>query len=166
MSSVKQAVVSNLLRLALLGLPLAACEGPDADGAAGAPEQPGAASPVPAGEREVTSVVIDHDGQVHTTEVRMTEAQWQAVLAQREAGGSGTAALRENGPLAKIQQAATLSTACSDSAASLFFSDIGLTGKYVVCLRNDGYDGTASNMSLPLNFTIRSYRTGHTAVTA
>ena len=146
-STKKTGFVLNVFCLSLLGLPLLACEGVDGDA--------GASDSTPPGEREVVSMVVGRDGQVQTTRVRMTETEWQQILARRDAD-EATGPRGDRG-VDQIRQAQTISGNCSDGTWSLFYVGPNNTP---YCLKNDGWDGTSPSMALDVGLAIRSYRIG------
>jgi hypothetical protein len=153
-SAKKICPMSTVLSLALLALPLAACDGVDDDAAATAP------APAATAEREVISAVIGPDGQMQTTRFRIAESQFQEMLRRRLAAGSEETKTHDSSSVDRIQQAWTVQGSCGSSFSTWFFSGYNYTGS-IVCLQASGIDATTTDMEYNVGFSIRSFISGY-----
>jgi hypothetical protein len=159
-STRKSVLVVNLLSLSFLGLAAAGCDGVEGDDPAGAPP------PAAAEESfEVTSVAPGPDGKLVTTNVRMTESQWQQIVERRKAAAAGSKprALGDSSVF-ETKQAYTLTDYCSDPKSSWFYSGPNFTGSRT-CLYGFNNDIGTPDMVANVGYYIRSYITGNNGLT-
>jgi hypothetical protein len=142
--------------LSLLGLALAACQGMD--------EEVPASAPAPAAAVEsfdVISAIRGADGQMRKTTVRMTESQWQQIVARRKAAGDPSKAPPlGDSSVFQTRQATTLLENCSSLASSWFFSGGGQTGTRTCLIdwwSDTGYPSEVYNVG----YAIHSYNLGN-----